>query len=432
MQNLQQIINSLGKTLNINHRSVLNSLTSKLPLESEPPPIEVMDEDMNEESEVRNSSINQSQKLYSNLFQADASLRRLQEDQPTEIETEIKLTGYLLSAQRMAAEILSNICNPDEASSEDIDDKSDAESVQDYEVGGQITQNSADKIPVEIAEAIKAHQIVEKLWSRAQILPENVRQILETNGKVLYQRQISLRVSSLFCLHNLCNCLELEDLGGPSAVYNVWLDVGSQIFQAKEEDAAVEASTSLMRATLEHLKKSPELFHQMTEPDLALILNGIDVCKNPEIRANWLRMLGTLGCLLPEPLVKKIAEIILTTAAKEDDVWTISEALDSFMDMFSDNDWDKIVAELNIIGQTRELEKKLKTKVSLRITIQVAFADFLPLVDTPTETRTRRPIPVSRHRPHQPHAILQIPGNPTEKAKKLKSTFYCCRLRELQ
>lgn len=52
MQNLRQIISALGKTLEINHRSVLNTLTSKLPLESEPPKIEVLDDEMNEESEV--------------------------------------------------------------------------------------------------------------------------------------------------------------------------------------------------------------------------------------------------------------------------------------------------------------------------------------------------------------------------------------------
>lgn len=98
------------------------------------------------------------------IYQADASLRRLQEDQPTEIGMEVKLAGYLLSAQRMSAEILSNICNPDEDSmSEDFDDKSDAESVHDYDVSGNITQTKADKIPVEMAEAIKAHQIVEKV-----------------------------------------------------------------------------------------------------------------------------------------------------------------------------------------------------------------------------------------------------------------------------
>lgn len=154
-----------------------------------------------------------------------------------------------------------------------------------------------------------------------------------------------------------------EELGGATAIYQVWLDVGNQVFQTQQDDAAVEASTSLMRATLEHLKSSPELFKQVSEPDLDLILNGVSACEKSEIRANWLRMLGSLGCLLAEPLVKKIAEFILEVTLKESDVWTLSEALDSFMDMFSENDWNQIVFDLNVIGKSRELEKILKTKV---------------------------------------------------------------------
>lgn len=54
MQNLRGIIEALSKTLDINHRSVLNAVTSKLHLlESDAPQIEIMDEEMNEESEVR-------------------------------------------------------------------------------------------------------------------------------------------------------------------------------------------------------------------------------------------------------------------------------------------------------------------------------------------------------------------------------------------
>lgn len=33
------------------------------------------------------------------------------------------------------------------------------------------------------------------------------------------------------------------------------------------------------------------------------------------------------------------------------------------MDMFSDNDWNQIVYDLNIVAKTRELEKVLKAKV---------------------------------------------------------------------
>lgn len=156
-----------------------------------------------------------------------------------------------------------------------------------------------------------------------------------------------------------------EELGGSATIYEVWLDLGRQIFQISQDADGLEASSALMRATLEHLKKSPEHFHQVSETDLQYFLDGFQKCDKSEIRANYLRMLGTLGCLLPENFVKKIMEFILEASVKEDDVWTISEALDSFMDMFSDNDWNQIVYEMNVIGKSKELERILKTKVRI-------------------------------------------------------------------
>lgn len=104
--------------------------------------------------------------------EADASLRRLKDELPTELEREIKHVGYLLSAQRISAEVLSNmVCSQDDDEmSEEIDDKSDAESVQDYDANQNGNQNgnnlNADKITTEAAEIIKALQIVEKVSFR--------------------------------------------------------------------------------------------------------------------------------------------------------------------------------------------------------------------------------------------------------------------------
>lgn len=154
-----------------------------------------------------------------------------------------------------------------------------------------------------------------------------------------------------------------DDLGGPSAIYNVWLDLGQQVFQGSQDESVLEASTALMRAALEHLRTNPELFKQMSENDLELMLNGVKVCNEPEIRANWLRMLGVLGCLLPEHLVKVIVEFLLQQCLKETDVWTLSEAVDALMDMFSDNDWNQICYEVNLAQRTKELEKNLKNRL---------------------------------------------------------------------
>lgn len=348
-QFLKDIIEALSKILDINHRTLLNEITSKLPLNNEQPSnVEVIDEEMTDETET------------------DAAIRRLKEDLPSDLDVEKKTIGNLLSAQRIAVEVISNICTNDEEEMkvEAMDDNSDAESVHDYEVNGGEQQVSADKIPIEIVEAIKANQIVSKIWLRAQPLPENVNQILidvETN---LSKRAKLLRVSSIICLQNLCSCMTSEELGGVQAIYDVWLSLGQQIFTEKQDTDVIESSTSLMRATLDHLKKSPEFFKSMNETDLQLILDGVEKCDAIETRANWLRMLGTLGCLLREDLVRKVVNFLLESTHKEEDVWTMSETLDSFMDMFSDNDWNQIVVDLNVVGKSKELEKILKTKVS--------------------------------------------------------------------
>lgn len=173
----------------------------------------------------------------------------------------------------------------------------------------------------------------------------------------------TLRISCILCLQNLCNVMSIEDLGGDSAIYNVWIDLGQQVFQNSQDIVLVEASTALMRATLDHLRTSAHLFKQMTQKDLEMMLKGAEVCSEPEIRANWLRMLGVLGCLLPENSVKIIIECLLQQCFKENDVWTLSEALDALMDLFSDNDWNQISCEMNLAQKTRELEKILKNKL---------------------------------------------------------------------
>lgn len=151
MQNLSLIMDALSKTLEINHRTVLNEITSRLPLnenENSATPVEILDDEMNEETEE------------------EASVRRLREDMPTTLEKDVKDIGYLLSAQRIAAEILTNICsNEDSEANEDMeDDLSEAESVHDYDITEQPNGNIVgDKIPVEVSEAVKAHKIVEKV-----------------------------------------------------------------------------------------------------------------------------------------------------------------------------------------------------------------------------------------------------------------------------
>lgn len=74
-----------------------------------------------------------------------------------------------------------------------------------------------------------------------------------------------------------------DDLGGAEAVYAVWVEVGQQVFKGPQDPFVIEASTSLMRSALEHLKSSKELFKQMTQNDLEVKLKFILFCTNTSI-----------------------------------------------------------------------------------------------------------------------------------------------------
>lgn len=138
LHNLQSIIDVLSRTLNFNHRSVLNEITSELPLhETTNLEIEVVDE--------QNT--------------LDSVEMPHQESQP-ELEQKIKLVGFLLSAQRMAAEILSNICSPEDNETDEFEDFN----ASDDDMNSEEKLQVMDRLPIEISEAIIRHKIVEKVW----------------------------------------------------------------------------------------------------------------------------------------------------------------------------------------------------------------------------------------------------------------------------
>ncbi|XP_013101646.1 HEAT repeat-containing protein 3 [Stomoxys calcitrans] len=347
------ILKTLSEVLDTNQQTALNSIIGLSVEESKEnaPELEINMDTQDDESE-----------------EAAANRRRRQE-LPTKADLAVRNIGYLLDAQRVAAEVITNLCSPDDEEWSDMDDEavSENESIVDYESkmsnGSTTNLNEGDKLPLDIIEAIKSLVLVDKLWQRSQPLDTILSQQLRDSNITLLMKAKNLRISSLLCLQNLCNCLNAEDLGGHSAIYNVWVDLGQQVFKGAKDPTILEPCTSLMRASLEHLKTKKGLFNQMTQSDLELILDGVRSCSMPEIRANWLRMLGSLGCLLNEALVKVIVSFIVETCAKEDDVWTISEAIDALMDMFSDNDWHQILLDLNLPIAIKELEKQFKTKV---------------------------------------------------------------------
>ncbi|XP_037959849.1 HEAT repeat-containing protein 3 [Teleopsis dalmanni] len=351
---VMHIVKTLSHSLDVDHQSILLNTISSLQqqeTDSSAPELEIRMDTNDTETEDA------------------ARIRRRRQELPTDADIAVRDVGFMLDAQRIAAEILTNLTSNDEEDWQECEDteNSEEESVTDF--NADMEKDSSDccnKLPVELSESIKSLAVVEKLWKKAQPLQEDVVDLLRCTNDDLLKKTNFLRVSSLIALQNMCNCLDTEDLGGCNAVYNVWVELGKQVFKVSPDTQSdislLEPSTSLMRSALEHLKSSKDLFSQMSQNDLELILGGINNCSVPEIRANWFRMLGTLGCLLPETLVKIIILFIIEATEQEEDVWCMSEALDAFMDIFADNDWHQIVIEGKIIERIQNLSKVFKAK----------------------------------------------------------------------
>lgn len=95
---LNLIFTTLSKTLNVNHRNILGSLTSTLPLNSSKNEIFVIEDSNAMEDETDDQ----------------ASLRRRKQDLPSDTEIEVQWVGWLLEAQRVAAETITNLCTIDD------------------------------------------------------------------------------------------------------------------------------------------------------------------------------------------------------------------------------------------------------------------------------------------------------------------------------
>lgn len=98
---VSQIFYTLNQALDLNHRALLGSLTSILPLDrngGDGLDVEVATDDHMDEEES----------------EAAATSRRRKQDLPTEQDIEIKHVGWVLEAQRIAAETITNLCSTDD------------------------------------------------------------------------------------------------------------------------------------------------------------------------------------------------------------------------------------------------------------------------------------------------------------------------------
>lgn len=101
------------------------------------------------------------------------------------------------------------------------------------------------------------------------------------------------------------------------------------------------------------------------------MITGITECQVPEIRSNLIRMIGILALLLVNNMnditsnvICTITEFILEQAHKENHVWVLAEAIDTLVDLYSEDETDVLAAKVKLVDKLNALSPILKNKVN--------------------------------------------------------------------
>jgi len=298
----------------------------------------------------------------------------------------------VMKAQIAALEIVANLaCQDDgEDSSEQFSDDDDFD---DSDEDGKINpeENSAHPMFVEM---ILKHRIVETILQRANDLPANVKQLSLTTkqGKSLVNLHKQLVIHSFLCLSNLTDSLSLAELGGCESLHQTWAGLGKICCQKEEDDSQpdlqlVEAASSAMRSSTAKLCADikASTFLKVTPSDLDQLLA---VYSSPQaaIRTNIVNIMGDLASLAARNLLDENSCKILSllgawlvdTAAKDEDLRVVAEALDKLFDIFGEDDSDEIFADLKLLQKLRNILPQMKSRIGQN---KKSLGEDLPIVN---------------------------------------------------
>ncbi|KAI8438555.1 hypothetical protein MSG28_011021, partial [Choristoneura fumiferana] len=330
---ISQIISILAKTLSVDHRQACNQLSSNVPLPA-----------------------------------SDGKVAAPKGKAAQVLENHIKSVSQILDAQQNADDSL------------DGEESSDSEEMGDDEppCNGESSILAEDKLPTEVLEALITLDIFDKIWTKTQLPAENVAMILKEyeGSSLIYKKLQNLQTRSLLCVNNMLASLPLDNLGGVNGVYKIWVEAGKLVFKQNSDAILLESATAVMRASLDKIKlrengstNGTVLFSDLAVSDLEMMFTGIRECNVPEIRSNLIRMIGLLALLLVNSLnettanvICTITDFILDQAHKENEVWVLAEALDTIIDLYSEDETDVLAAKLNLVDKLSALAPIMKNK----------------------------------------------------------------------
>ncbi|KAK4302223.1 hypothetical protein Pmani_025673 [Petrolisthes manimaculis] len=293
---------------------------------------------------------------------------------------------HLITAQQLALELLSNICCPDdddEEEEEEWDDDDGNESVMEEETTTtNIQRDNNTTLPPEIVEGLRFHSLFNTALSRTNALTHTLTQQATQHLKgadALLAKYSLVCVRALVCVQNLASVLDIEDMGGVDNVYTIWMNLASHTFNTNNTESVelLEAATGAMRGIMDTLSQYVKTTTTTTPPnititqqDLQVILESGVSCVSCVVRGNLAHMVGTLGCLATHHdthththILNTITHFLFKVGANDPELWVSAEAIDSIIDIYSNDNTDNIANHNHLIQHLKDINTHFQAKV---------------------------------------------------------------------
>merc|ERR1712130_578915 len=295
-------------------------------------------------------------------------------------EAGVKVAHDILAAQHTVLELLVNLTGlgDEEEGGECGWEDEDEDLEEDFDE--EIEEDQARRVdanPV-LVEAIVSRGLLAGVAAMAGDLAEEETRLSlskRRGGKDLLSQHEGLRTRALLCLSNLTELLSLEEQGGAANLHNTWTHLGSLCLSAASQlgEDLQEATTAALRAATSKLCAEPEgrkLFH-LNASDLKQILDLYTRLGVASSRANIVQVVGevagvaavAVGDTTSQEVLAGLSNWLLETGAKDESLVVAGEALDKFIDVFSEDTQDALFARLGLLQKTRHVLNSFKVRL---------------------------------------------------------------------
>uniref|UniRef100_A0A8C9T9D4 HEAT repeat containing 3 n=1 Tax=Scleropages formosus TaxID=113540 RepID=A0A8C9T9D4_SCLFO len=292
-------------------------------------------------------------------------------------DAELREATALLAAQQTSLEIIVNMCCSDDPSDDEWEEMSssdESEMCPDSMSEGGSCLLSPLCLSAEVHSALLNHSIPEKVLRKTEFPSSAAVEVCNKSlaWKCLIKKMQRVQCRALTCLHNILSSMEVEALGGATALQTLAEHLSKLVFgmpEVSKQEEFLDAATSALRSLLQ-IMASRSIPQCISPQQLMGLSEAATRCDMVSVRVNALAILGITGSTLARELgnrcyfLQLIGNALLEVATRDPNMVVCGEALDALFDVFADGkEAEQAAQNIRLLPALKALQPVFKAKL---------------------------------------------------------------------